>query len=241
MGGGRFVRAARFVGVVWTVALAFQALAQGVPRLVNRAFNAGVIAPHWAISSVAPSCPDGLVASPATPVDPALVRALTFRLGTAVGFAAAARTISGEAAIAGSLANLHRERAPVAAVLGVPTPELPPVLHVADALSEYETFLQADPDCISARLGRTYGDATGALYQLGATAGFVTFYRSSAPELGPLFVPQLSAYGERAGIPPALWAPLASDLSSVSSQEARQHLVGAMETMRRSLLEAGAR
>ena len=66
-------------------------------------------------------------------------------------------------------------------------------MHRVDALHEFEVFLQADPGCIATRLGRTHGAAAGALYQFGATAGYVMFYRSKAPKLGPLFVPQLSA------------------------------------------------
>ncbi len=226
--------------VVWAVALAFQGLVRGGPSLVAWAFNRGAIAPRWALPSVAPSCESSGAAQPPAPVAPGLARLASFRLGLALGFATGARDSGGNAVTAQALSSLRAERAPFAAGLGVPTPEVPALAHAANALHEFEVFLQADPECTATRLARAYTPATGAVYQFAAAAGYAWYFRSKAPELGPLFVPQLATYGERAGIPAPLWAPLAADLSALSADQAQQQIRGAIEGLGHYLQSGGA-
>jgi hypothetical protein len=48
-----------------------------------------------------------------------------------------------------------------------------------------------------------------------------------------MFVPQLRAYGQAAGVPEAIWAPVEDDLSALTQSEAKQRVLaisGAVES-----------
>jgi len=75
------------------------------------------------------------------------------------------------------------------------------------------------------------------MYQFAAVVGHAGVYRTAAP-LGPLFVPQLRVYGDRAGVPPNLWAVLSEDLSARPFQQARQDISHVVEALARHAAEA---
>lgn len=91
-------------------------------------------------------------------------------------------------------------RSTLALMLGVPVPEAPPVESFANTLSEFQTYVLADQQCIGALLARKYSPEDDALYRFGAFAGY-NLVRIKIPTLDAIFVPQLRQFGKSAGLP----------------------------------------
>jgi len=227
----RVIRVGRFVAIVWAVALCFQGVISGAGRLVAWAFNADAVQAKWALPNVKSHCED--VESPVVQsgMDAASARRSCWQLGLGLGVSTAMRN-AGDPSSDGE-SKMREERAALARRLGISNPEVPPLVHAADALHEFEVHLEQDPQCTAARLTKGYPPACGAVYQFGAAFGHAWVYRTRAPQLGPMFVPQLRAYGARAGVPPELWAPAAADLTAVPVEQARLVMAGAVQAVDR--------
>jgi hypothetical protein len=208
-----------FVAIVWSIAGAFQLLLNGGPWLLDRAVKSEWISDTLvtprpvqptdcfaAIQDLPRDAPDAL----------AMIRArmTAYELGFSLGLAAGGRNAgtAGQAV----LVQMEEARSRLAAELGVATPALPPVERLANALHEFEVYVTADPQCIGARLAKRYSERHDALFRFGAFAGHSLIYRSLAPELGVIFVPDLRQYGKAAGLPEEAWRPLTESTPGLS-------------------------
>lgn len=227
-----FLRVGRFLVVVWLVAIAFQGLVEGLPSLPLWAVDAGLLAPSVALPSSATQCSDLGQVVPPTSLEPSVARALSWRLGLLLGKAVGLRNI--QIAKPDDLAEIRPDLDKLAHLLGIPTPELPPVKHLADAVHEFSYYLENDPQCIAARLSLGYGRKAGATYQFAAAMGHASIYRSLAPRT-PWFVRELRAYGAAADISPDLWVVFRSDLSSTPQSKVGQELEEAVQNVQRYL------
>lgn len=225
-------RIGRFTGLVLSVAIAFQLVAVGSQRLVGWAVDGSILPAGLALPNVKADCARAGAAAPPAPVAESSAHVACLQLGFALGIAAASRNAGDPPG--DNQEQLRQQRALLAQRLGVETPELPPIVHAADALHEFEVYLEADPQCTAIRLSKTFTPTCGPIYQFGGALGHAWFYRSRMPQLGPLFVAQLTVYGNRGGVAPALWAPLAADLSGLPPAEAQQRLNDAVGAIERS-------
>ena len=218
-GGGflaRLLRGMLFLAIVWSIAGAFLALQVGTPWLVDNALKVGWIPEELAMpggvrTEGAAQCVDvGAESGVRTsgPIDPSILhqaRYLTWRLGRDLGFAAAvAGTASDE-----QIQSLQRGLATLAEAIAVPAPLPPKIQHLANALHEFEVYLEQDPQCVAARLTSKYEPSFGYLYKFGAVIGHSIPFRVN--NIGAVFVPQIRRYGQLAGIPEVLWLPMTQD------------------------------
>jgi hypothetical protein len=216
----------RFVLVVWAVALAFLGFAAAVQYTFAWAAARGSIDPALLIAKADADCAKiGEQVIPAQ-LEPAAVRATIWRLGLNLGVAAGLRNAN--SATPAGLSEMSADRAVLAHQLGVPSFEIPPLIHPAEAFHEFGIYLQGDRDCIAARLSKMYTPRNGALFQFAAVAGHNWVYGSLAPQMSPIFVPELTVYGARAEIPASIWARLTTRPSNLSVEEARQQLSDAI-------------
>jgi len=211
-----------FVGIAWSVAGAFQLLANGGPWLLDRAVKAAWIPD----SLVAPrpqetvDCTAAVEGMPTHARDEATLRrtrVAAYELGFNLGLVTGARNAG---ASAGEPPTLRQEQDRLAGELEVPKPGIPPLRQLANALHEYEVFVAADSECIGARLAAGYSKEHDALYRFGLFVGHSVTYRGMAPELGPLFVPGLRRYGQAAGLPEPVWRPLIEASAQKSGPQA---------------------
>jgi hypothetical protein len=221
-----------FVAIVWSIAGAFQLLFYGGPWLVDRAIRSGWIADSLVTPRPvqATDCSAAVREIPQPGPDaapPARTRVAAYQLGFNLGVAAGGRN-AGTAGTA-ALEQMERARAQLASELGIPTPELPPVRRLADALHEFEVHITADRQCIGARLAKRYSDRHDALYRFGAFAGHSVMYRTLAPEVGAVFVPDLREFGKAAGLPQEAWRPLIDVASGVSGAQAQAQALAAAQ------------
>jgi hypothetical protein len=223
-------RALLFVAIVWSIAGAFQLLFYGGPWLVDRAVRAGWIADSLVMPKpVQPTdCSAAIRDMPQPGPDalpPGRARMAAYQLGFNLGAATGGRNAG--TAGAAALEQMQNTRAELAAELGVPTPEIPPVHRLADVLHEFEVNITADPQCIGARLAKRYSSRHDALYRFGAFAGHSVIYRSLAPELGVLFVPDLREFARAAGLPEDVWGALIEVTPGMSSAQAQAQALAA--------------
>ena len=99
------------------------------------------------------------------------MRYASWMLGQKFGFATA-MTNAGFADA--ETAPLREEVQRWAAMLRLPTPAAPQSQHILNQLSDFGDHLEADPQCIAARLTRRYGSRYGYLYKFGAVVGYGT-------------------------------------------------------------------
>ena len=232
----RLGRGLLFLGVVWSIAGAFLLLQVGLPEIVARVFKAGWIPnelamPKTSRPDAASTCAD--ISSSSSPAETGVgadqavlqqARYLSWKLGFKLGFAAA--VASAGIAEDTQLAKLMEERQPLAEALGVQAPKLPEIEHFATALHEFEVYIEADPQCVSAQLARQISPQHGALYKLGAVIGIAMVYRTAVPEGGAVFVPQIRRYGELTAIPQALWWPMTQDsLNNLPGADSREKIL----------------
>ncbi|MGH8469766.1 MAG: hypothetical protein ACREVY_12540 [Gammaproteobacteria bacterium] len=156
---------------------------------------------------------------------------MSWQLGFNLGFAAGAVNLG--IADDAQVAKLMEERRPLVSALGVEAPKLPKIEHFANALHEFEVYIEADPQCVAAQLSRRFSVQHGALYKLGAIVGIAMVFRTAAPQGGALLVPQIQRYGELAAIPQALWLPMTQDsLDDIPGAHPREkilHLVNRID------------
>jgi hypothetical protein len=110
---------------------------------------------------------------------------------------------------------------------------------MATAFTEYASYVQHDPDCVAATLARRYSSKHGALYQFGAVMGFVAVLRSRAPQLPPIFAPELRTYARSCDVPKSIVTALTSDYTALDPVLVQQRLLAAATAMQQ-WLDAGA-
>jgi len=214
-------RSLLFVGIVWSITGAFLILHFGLPELLDRAIQAGLISSELTITTqsrtrlIASCTSQGTDTLPDTAVeliDPTKikqVRYASWQLGKYLGFAAG---LTNAAFKAEQVAPFMQEAESLARMLGVPIPTLPKIQHFANALTEFEAYLESDPQCVAAHLTSRYGSSYGYLYKFAAVIGHATVYRANG--VGGAFAPQIQSYGRLAGIPRELWLPITQSPST---------------------------
>jgi hypothetical protein len=146
------------------------------------------------------------------------VRYASWMLGRQFGFAAA---LAGAGFADAQTAPVREDVQRRAAALQLPTPVPPKVQHIANQLNEFGDFLEADPQCVAARLTRRYGQRYGYLYKFGAVVGHAIPAR--VQNVGGTFALQIQLYGREAGIPQELWLPMTLDsLADLPGADARE-------------------
>ncbi len=227
---GRLGKAGRFLVIVWGLAGAFQGLDYAKSRLLQTAFDRGWIDPEWSTPSApeTAACAEALEGLQPAALDQAGFvesRRLAFDLGLNLGFEVGARNI--QSADEEALRRMREERAATALELGVPMPEVPVFQSRANMFHEFFTHLVTDPQCISARISRTYSPQHDSLYRLGAVVAQIVLYRQIGytEQAYPIATRQ---FARAAGVPEDHWAPLtrAADPSDADrvGQEALQIL-----------------
>jgi hypothetical protein len=192
-------RGLTFVAIIWAIAGAFYLLQLAEPWAFDRVLRSDLI-PQWIVTRSVPATDCSVVTQKVpqpTPDAQELKRARSaaFNLGLALGATTMLRNIS----LPDSEKN-RELRSTLALMLGVPVPETPPVESFANTLSEFQTYVLADQQCIGALLARKYSPEDDALYRFGAFAGY-NLVRIKMPTLDAIFVPQLRQFGKSAGLP----------------------------------------
>jgi hypothetical protein len=130
-----------------------------------------------------------------------------------------------EASNADGIARIIQDSLSITRSLAVPDVALPKPGLAAKALTEFGIFLAEDPECVAAALEARHSLRHAALFKFGAVVGHASVYRGLAPQLGPLFVPQIEGYGSAAKVDAEVWKPLIqTSLSSEPGADAR-HVV----------------
>ncbi len=99
----------------------------------------------------------------------------------------------------------------LASALGITPPTLPPIIHVADTLSEFGVYVLDDPNCIGAQLSSRFSPRHGALYQYAMSMSHAAAFRIMLPEAEAISVVEIRYYGQLAQIPAELSEPLLQD------------------------------
>lgn len=212
-----------FLGIVWSIAGAFLVLQNLLPELLHQSVTRGWVSPDLAINSQLPDerCaePGAARANGQAAADAATLqrtRYAAFRMGRGFGIAAGAR-FSGT----GQPEPLLQEVRGQAMALGVPTPELPVIRHMASALSEFADDIEADRQCTVARLASQYTPAHGHIYRFGAAVGYAALL--CVNDVCGAHGAQIRRYGQAAGLPQHLWLPMAQgSLAGVPGADARE-------------------
>ena len=214
-------------------------LQQGLPALLDLVVRAGLIPDSLVLprSVSAPAdCAPAVQRAQASAADPRVVaqaRMLVWRMGFRTGFVAgmADATVGSTSAI--DPAPLLAEPRQIAELLGVDPPTLPVIQHAANALNEFQVFVAQGAACVAPQLAGKYTPREAALFKYGLIAGHAVFFRLKAPQLDPVFVPELRAYGAEAQLPPELSQPFVdSSLTSLPGntlEEKAQSALGRIE------------
>ena len=206
-----------FVAITWSIAGGFVLLQEGLPTLVDAAVRKGWIPDSLVLTTPPAStseCGSAIQRARSSATDPrvtAQARLLVWRMGFQTGFAAGiASATSGSTAPVDSATLLAQPRQ-IAEALGVDAPTLPDIKHSANALREFQIFVAQDSRCVAAQVAVKYSPRDAALFKFGLIVGHAAVYRMKAPQLDPLFVPEVRVYGEQAEIPVELRQPFVDD------------------------------
>jgi len=216
-----------FVAIVWAIAGAFQILNYGVSSLLDFAIQDNRIPDTLLMPGTKKfaDCSGVIRTGPQFRPDSVALRQARLKvyvLGRLLGQAAGFRNaMAGNTnpALEATLTQLEQTRAKLASSMGLPTPGVPPIHHIAMVLPEFEEYIQTDPECIGARIAARYSAQHDALYRFGAFAGHSLVSRIASP-FDPKFVNDLRYYGNVAGIPDEVWYPLAVPSRSAPGAQA---------------------
>jgi hypothetical protein len=214
--------ASLFLGIVWSIAGAFLVLQNLLPELLHQSVTRGWVSPDLAINSQLPDerSPSrsgaGQWAGRGRRGHAPAHAIRRIPDGQGFGIAAGAR-FSGT----GQPEPLLQEVRGQAMALGVPTPELPVIRHMASALSEFADDIEADRQCTVARLASQYTPAHGHIYRFGAAVGYAALL--CVNDVCGAHGAQIRRYGQAAGLPQHLWLPMAQgSLAGVPGADARE-------------------
>lgn len=203
----RLARGLLFLGIVWSIAGGFLLLLNGLPMLTDLVLKRGWLSPEIAIDNrlreeAARRCAQLDTARIALD-GAALQRAryAAYQMGKHFGTAAVAR--SSGAVQPELLDPLLQEVKRQAMALGVPSPDLLPIRHMATELGEFMDDLEADRQCTATRLAGRYTPAHGEIYRFGSVVGYAL--PACARDRCAAFGVHIRRYGEAAGLPEHLW------------------------------------
>lgn len=218
-----------FVVITWSIAGAFIVLQEFPAYLVDQVVEKGWVPDALVMprsSRAKTDCRAAIERAKSSPSDPtvaAQARVLVWLLGLRTGFAAGIASASAGSSQPVDVAPLLAEPQQLSDAMGLEPPRLPTIQHAANVLSEYQVFVESDPQCIAAQIGEKYSPRQAALYKFALIAGHAAVYRIS--QIGPLFVPQLRSYGKEAGVPDELWKPLAEEsMDSLPGANAKEKI-----------------
>lgn len=226
-----------FVAIVWSIAGAFLALEFGWSEFLHRSISAGWLPGELAMPTqermLVEVCrqEDADAAEAATVVieDAAALQQMryaTWMLGQQFGFAAAMANMGFTGA---QTAPLREELQTWATMLRLPIPAAPESRHILHQLNDFGDYLEADPQCIAARLTLRYGSRYGYLYKFGAVVGYGVPARAQG--IGAPFALQIQLYGREAGIPQELWLPLTRDSADPPGADSLAKTIALMERL----------
>jgi len=136
------------------------------------------------------------------------------------------------------MTSILNEQRVIADALGVQPPVLPTIQHVANALHEFTQYVEVDPQKTALQLAQKYSEQHQFLYKFGAYCGYAMVFRSTAPELGAVFGPQIRRYGRLIGLPTETWEPLAIDsLASLGGSDPKQKILDLINGIDRTVRE----
>jgi hypothetical protein len=224
----RLGRGLLFVGIVWSIAGAFLILQNGLPLILQRAIDYGLVSPDLTVNNrpgdeAALRCakPGGVQGDEQSVTDPGALRRASseaYQMGERFGLAVA-KGFADQGARPEVVAVWG-----MAAALGVPAPELPSIRHMALRNTEFAYDLMADHQCTAARLASRFTPAHAQLYRLGVVVGYSTFWcvNGLCGALGT----DILRYGQESGIPRRLWLPLVrGSLSDVPGADQREKTI----------------
>lgn len=210
----RLARGLLFLGIVWSIAGGFLVLLNGLPMLIDLVLQRGWLSPQIAVNAELREEAFRRCAAPAAdrsngPIaaDPATLqraRYAAYQMGKHFGMAAVAR--SSGTVQPQLLDPLLQEVQRQATALGVPSPELPTIRHMATELGEFMDALEADRQCTASRLASRYAPPHGEIYRFGTVVGYAL--PPCARDRCAAFGVHIRRYGEAAGLPEHLWLPM---------------------------------
>jgi hypothetical protein len=219
----RLARALLFVGIVWSITGGFLFLLNVAPELAALVLRHGWVSPNMAVDpklrmEAAQRCAEptgGKFAIDEVTLQRA--RYPAYQLGKHFGTAALGRSSEiAKLEVAQIMQDVKRQ----ASALGVPTPELPVIRHMATELGEFSDALEADLQCTATRLASRYTQAHGEIYRFGAVIGYAT--RACVQDRCAAFGVHIRRYGEAAGVPERLWLPMTwQSLAGVPGTDSR--------------------
>lgn len=226
-----------FVAIVWSIAGAFLGLEFAWSEFLSQSIRLGWLPAELAMPTrermVVEVCrpEDADKAEAATVVieDAAAMQQMryaTWMLGQQFGFAAAMANMGYTDA---QTAPLREELQNWAAMLRLPIPTAPKSQHVLHQLNDFGDYLEADPQCIAARLMHRYGSRYGDLYKFGAVVGYGVPVRAQG--IGVPFALQIQLYGRNAGIPQELWLPLTQDFVDLPGTDPLDKTIALVERL----------
>lgn len=219
-----------FVGIVWSIALAFVALEYATSRFLDWGYNSGTIPDTYALPTPSAEAVAKCAAVVAAPDDgrrPVLEaetfrqhRFMAWKMGFGFGFAVGLERAGAidQAQLNASLDAIM----PLGQALHVPTPVLPASGSAAGAIADFGQRVEDDTACTAVFLAHRYDSSFGHLYKLGALIGFGTVYRTLCVPCGALFVPQIRYHAKDAGLPEHLWHAFTEPPPNGPSTEERQ-------------------
>jgi hypothetical protein len=107
-----------------------------------------------------------------------------------------------------TLARHIAEVAPIAESLGVPPSATFVPQHVANANTEFVTFVERDPSGTARRLALRHGTRPCHLYKLGALWGYASLVRPMVPGERALFAAEIGHHAKLASLAREVWQPL---------------------------------
>ena len=228
-----------FVAIVWSIAGAFLVLEFAWPQLLLWSIGTGWLPAEIAMPAqermpAALVCRqedvDAEVGASVDLDDPIAMRErryASWMLGQKFGFAAAMANAGFTDA---QTAQLREELQAWAAMLRLPIPAALKSQHILNQMKDFTHILEADPQCVAARLTRRYGPRYGYLYKFGAVVGYAIPAR--AQNIGGSFAVEIQLYGSKAGIPQELWQPMTlHSLADLPGADPREKVVRMMERL----------
>jgi hypothetical protein len=210
-----------------------------LPELVDAAIRSGLI-PDSLVMPRSPSatadCRPALqrVKSSVDPQVAAQARFLVWRMAFRTGFAAGiADATIGSTSPTDPAPLLAQQPRQIAGLLGVDAPTLPESRHAANALSEFQAFVAEGAACVGPQVAEKFGPRESGLFKYGLVVGHAAVYRINAPQLDPLFVPEIRVYGAEAELPPELSRPFVAGeaLNSLSGNGIEQKVQSALNAI----------
>jgi hypothetical protein len=236
-------RLVSFLAITWSIAGGFLLLQVGLPELIDVAVRKGVIPDSLVMQPPLPAgvdCVPAIQRARAAVVDPrvaAQARFLVWQMGFHTGFAAGiASATAGTKSPVDPAPLIAGQPHQIASLVGVDPPTLPAIRHTANALSEFQSFVAQGAGCVAPQLADKYSPREAALYRYGLVVGYAAVYRIYAPNIDPLFVPEVRVYGRDAKVPPDLSQPFVDNtLYSLPGDGLQQKVQSAVDGIEKFL------